>query len=133
MIVKNSAIILISPDEKTLLLKNTYGSLGWSTPGGRIDPGESGFTSAIRELYEETKIKLSLYDIEDIQKFIYKDTEIFVIRIFVKASMFKIRLSFEHSSYRWVHLEKIYEYPLEDYARKSFKKAENLGLLELAF
>jgi len=45
---------------EVLLLQRHLDDLGggqWSTPGGRVDPGEDADTAIVRELYEETSIR----------------------------------------------------------------------------
>lgn len=125
----NSAIILISPSNRTLLLKNTYGKLGWSTPGGGIDEGETAFMAATRELFEETTITLSMADIEDIRSFVYVETEIFVISLLVDEKDLNIELSQEHSRFAWVKLDDLLLYDLEKYSKNSFIQALTLGLI----
>lgn len=125
----NSAIMLISPSNRTLLLKNAYGKLGWSTPGGGIDKGETPYMAAIRELFEETSILLSTADIEDIKSFVYINTKIFVVTLLVNARDLEIELSHEHSKFAWVKLDDLSLYDLEKYCKNSFIQAFTLGLI----
>lgn len=122
----NSATILLTKSNKTLLLKKTYGKLGWTTPGGRIDDNETSFMAATRELSEETGISLSMADIEDMATFVYIDTEIYIILLLIDEDDLYVELSYEHSDYAWVHLDDLFLYDLEDYTRFSFKQAATL-------
>ena len=38
---------------RILLVRHDYGSRQWSTPGGRVEPGESPVTALLREVTEE--------------------------------------------------------------------------------
>ena len=38
---------------RILLVRHGYGSRQWSTPGGRVEPGESPVTALVREVTEE--------------------------------------------------------------------------------
>ena len=38
---------------RILLVRHGYGSRQWSTPGGRVEPGESPVTALLREVTEE--------------------------------------------------------------------------------
>lgn len=59
-----SRILLISPSNRMLLFKIRYrtgalaGMCYWATPGGKLRADESYEAAAIRELYEETGIKV---------------------------------------------------------------------------
>ena len=39
---------------RILCVKQNYGSLTWTTPGGRVEAGESPVAALIREIYEES-------------------------------------------------------------------------------
>lgn len=41
----------------------------WALPGGHIDPGEDAFMAAIRELLEETNLKVGSYDLREVGEF----------------------------------------------------------------
>lgn len=49
---------LLIRDNKVLLVKHSY-IAGWYSPGGGVDPGESGLQALKRELAEETGVTLT--------------------------------------------------------------------------
>lgn len=53
------AMCWLENDGKVLLVKNTYRD-GWVFPGGLVDKGEAPHEAAIRELREETALKVEL-------------------------------------------------------------------------
>lgn len=55
--------ILIESENKYLLVKNTYGGHYWTLPGGGIARKESKEEAIIRELAEETSLRVNLDDL----------------------------------------------------------------------
>ena len=54
-------VICFREDEVLLIQRGTAPRKGeWSIPGGRIEPGESQASAALRELYEETGVRAAL-------------------------------------------------------------------------
>lgn len=49
--------LVVDPDKNTLLMIYHKLYRSWSWPGGHVEEGEDLFYSALRELYEETKIR----------------------------------------------------------------------------
>ena len=107
--ITNSAVLLIlfhgKPSKpKVLLLKNSYGDEGWSTPGGHINNGENSLEAAKRELEEETGINDNkLWEHIKLRQFENKyKTEYFIVHTCKKP---KIKISQEHTDYNWFNLD----------------------------
>jgi len=49
---------VIVTDGDRLLLCHVTGGRHWDLPKGKIDPGEDDITAAVRELYEETSLRV---------------------------------------------------------------------------
>jgi len=47
--------IVLSRDKKIIIVNQNHDS--WSLPKGHIDPGESAYDAAVREIYEESGVK----------------------------------------------------------------------------
>lgn len=50
---------LIKNDQKLLMIRNTYGKMHWTFPGGGIKRNETAENAAIREVAEEVGIKMN--------------------------------------------------------------------------
>ncbi len=56
---KLGAAGIIIRDNKLLLVHQNYGNFKWILPGGHVEPHELPLEAAIREVYEETKLKVN--------------------------------------------------------------------------
>ena len=83
----------------------------YDVPGGRIDISESLDKALSREVYEETGLSISEYQLFDVHDtFNKKDTETWhIVRIFYKAKYKgeKIILSGDHDAHVWAPLKNI--------------------------
>ncbi len=57
---KLGAAGIIIRENKLLLVHQNYGNFRWILPGGHVEPHELPTEAAIREVYEETKIKAKI-------------------------------------------------------------------------
>ena len=58
LLLPSVAIILRDADERVLMVRDR-GSESWGLPAGSIEPGETPRTAALRELEEESGIRVS--------------------------------------------------------------------------
>lgn len=65
---KRVRVLLINNQGDILLVKSTYGTQKWELPGGGIARGEAPHDAAVREVYEETGIKLSQSNLKHLGK-----------------------------------------------------------------
>ena len=62
-------VLLLDEDDRILLIEDSDLGLDpvphwWNTPGGGVDPGETDATAAVRELFEETGLRVTEADLE---------------------------------------------------------------------
>ncbi len=104
---------VIVNNNKALVLEDTGRYAGFDVPGGKIDENETIEQALKRELLEElglTDFKtgelLTVFERED-----YKKEGINLILIFfkVEANNFDVKLSDEHSEYRWISKDDLSE------------------------
>jgi len=90
--------VIIKRGDRILLLNREDGD-GWELPGGHTEVGESYREGAIREVYQETGIKIKKL------KPVKGDKE---FRLYIaKPRCVKITLSDEHTDYIWVSSKSI--------------------------
>lgn len=115
-----SVRVLLTDDEgKVLILKRSTNSRTnpgkWELPGGKVDQGESFDHALLREVYEETKLKISLEHVVGVS-----EQNLHVIRavhIIMSGEILEgnLKLSSEHEGYAWVFFENLQEYNLADW------------------
>jgi 8-oxo-dGTP diphosphatase len=105
-----SGILPVHPDGRVLLLKRPSGT--WEPPAGRLAPGESFESGAIREVYEETGLLVAPQ--RPLATWVgerpgggYLASVTYASRITSDG----VRLSDEHLGYRWVTLDEWLELP----------------------
>lgn len=100
--------VITDSEGRVLLLKRTYGDLNWGLPGGGVDPGETIHQAILRECREEIGLEVQ----EPVLTGFYYHS-----RINAQVGIFRcsipeegvIRLSAEHSDYRWVPIPELSE------------------------
>lgn len=99
--ISGSVVHIENEKGETLLLKRGKKSRlqGWCLPGGRIDEGEEPKTAAIRELKEESGIKVK--DVKYVG--IGQSVKGFRVAIYYLKLDYtpKVKLSKEHDGFKW--------------------------------
>ncbi|MEZ0094682.1 NUDIX hydrolase [Streptacidiphilus sp. EB129] len=57
-VVTTAFALVLDAEERTLLTRVDRPGRGWEVPGGHLDPGERPVAAAVRELAEETGLRL---------------------------------------------------------------------------
>lgn len=112
-------VLITDEDNKILILKRSTGSKTnpgkWELPGGKVDQGESFDQALIREVKEETGLKISLDHVVGVS-----EQNLHLIRavhIIMSGKIIggTLKLSKEHEGYAWVFFENLSEYELADW------------------
>jgi 8-oxo-dGTP pyrophosphatase MutT (NUDIX family) len=107
-----SKVIILWRD-RFLVLERIDGD-GWELPGGHLNEGEKFAAGAKREVYEETKIKISKL------KVILKQKE---FRLYTATpKILKVKLSNEHTAYKWVNKRQFLKLKLSRGTKLNLKK-----------
>lgn len=127
---RSAGVILFYKDDgEPLFLLLHYRGRYWGFPKGLIESGESVKEAAIREANEETGIETLLF-IEDFKEKIeysYKRSGTTIhkqVTYFLAETEQKtVKLSFEHSGYKWLNFNKTMNQIIYQNDRKILKKA----------
>jgi len=123
--------IVITQNKKILLMKRAHDPKAgfYSVPGGLVELGEKFEDSAIREVEEETGLKVRLEKLIDVIDNISHDEQgvrfHYVLIGFLARPIGhenKFILSTESLDTRWVHFDELSSYPLTNTATYFFKK-----------
>jgi 8-oxo-dGTP diphosphatase len=99
-------VVIRDQEGKCLLIKRSMQSKGnpgkWDFPGGKVDPGESFDEGLLREVYEETRLRISLE--KPLTVLESESPSNRVIYLFMEGKLLDgdIELSEEHEDYSWV-------------------------------
>ena len=102
--MQKSAMVALISCNKLLLLKRgdtaPWNPGKYCLPGGMVDENESLIDCAIRELYEETNIKITPHHLYSM-KVTNKSGNSRIVFICNYDDLYYVTLSWEHSEYRW--------------------------------
>jgi dATP pyrophosphohydrolase len=113
---------------KHLIIRRSSGQLGgtWQMVSGRIEHGEKGWEAALREVKEETGLVPDrFYSANTIEAFYEVNQNcINLIPVFVGFIDTKqeVRLSHEHSEYRWITADKADDFLPSNNKRKCSRR-----------
>ena len=112
-------VLITDEDNKILILKRSTDSKTnpgkWELPGGKVDQGESFDKALLREVYEETNLKIKLDNVIGASQ---QDLPLIrAVHIIMSGSIAdgELNLSSEHEGYAWEFLENLKDYELADW------------------
>ncbi len=112
-------VLLIDEDGKILIIKRSTNSKTnpgkWELPGGKVDQGESFDQALIREVYEETNLKIVLAHVVGVCEQNLPLIRAVHIIMSGKVVEGELNLSSEHEGYAWVFFEDLADYELADW------------------
>lgn len=103
--------VVVKRNGKYLILKRSpddqHAPGGWDLPGGGVEIREQPYETALRESKEEAGITIK--NIKPLTIFAFAFDNVWSIEILVEAQYQsgKVRLSSEHTEYRWIDKEYI--------------------------
>lgn len=107
----NVSKVMVMWKDKCLFLRKNDNT--WELPGGHLNVGEKFKVAAIREVKEETGLKLSKLKLVIKQK----DFRLYITR----AKVIKVNLSDEHNDYIWINSKDIRRITLSDATKINIK------------
>ncbi len=124
-------VLLTDQNGKILILKRSTDSKTnpgkWELPGGKVNQDESFDHALIREVYEETNLKIELDHVVGAS-----EQNLHIIRavhIIMSGKIIegKLTLSSEHEGYAWVLMETLSDYELADWLEDYVNQRNILG------
>ncbi|MCL2687471.1 MAG: NUDIX domain-containing protein [Methanobrevibacter sp.] len=113
---------LLKQNDEILILKRHPNSRTnpnrWELPGGKVDPGEDFDKALIREFDEETNLEIKINDlIGAVQEdFPHKRTVAIVMNVEIISG--EIKISDEHTDWKWATIEEIKELKISGWFEK---------------
>ncbi|MBM4241348.1 MAG: NUDIX domain-containing protein [Euryarchaeota archaeon] len=112
-------VLLTDENGKVLIIKRSTDSKTnpgkWELPGGKVDQGESFDHALIREVLEETNLKIALDHVVGASEQNLPLIRAVHIIMSGKIEEGELNLSSEHDGYAWVFLENLPDYELADW------------------
>jgi len=103
--IVTKAVIIDPKTSKCLLIRRsseeTDGVCLWEGAGGKLEKGETPEQSVIREVFEETGLKVATEKLLYVSLDNYGDKDILFIVYLCKSDDVNITLSIEHTDYVW--------------------------------
>ncbi len=124
-------VLLTDQDGKILILKRSTDSKTnpgkWELPGGKVDQDESFDHALIREVYEETNLKIALEHVVGASEqnlHIIRAVHIIMSGIIIEGDL---NLSSEHEGYAWVWMDSLPDYELADWLQDYVDQRNIIG------
>jgi 8-oxo-dGTP diphosphatase len=123
---------IIEKDDKFLILKRSsekdFAPSTWETVTGRLDADESPVDGIIREVEEETSLKVDIQFPIDVGFFYRggKEFPMVFISFYCKYLEGDVSITWEHSEYKWITLEEALKLPDLQHFHVMFKNLKEM-------
>jgi len=118
-------VVIRDAEGRCLLLRRSLSSKGnpgkWEFPGGKVENGESFDIALLREVEEETGLRVSLQRVAGAADVELADRHVAYLFLEGKLDGGHVQLSSEHEDFAWVELE---ELPTMDLATQYVRFAQ---------
>ncbi len=104
----SSHAVICNTVGQILLLKATYAEHAWGLPGGGLDMGETIHDALFCECYEELGCEIELDYLSGVYFHSAVTSHAFIFKCHFKENT-EIKLSVEHSEYRWFNVDELSE------------------------
>ena len=119
--------VILNSEGKVLICKSNKWNQKYVIPGGHIEAGEKMEAALVREVKEETGLKI--YDIqllgitESVYSKSFQEQKHFIFVDFIcRSNSDQVTLNEEAQSYQWIKLSEIESYELEEFTANLLKE-----------
>ena len=120
---------IIKKDDKFLIILREPNDKSfpdhWDFPGGKIEPNEDPSIGLEREVAEGTALKLKVLEVVGVYEFDLENKGEITHRFTVYSAEFisgDVKLSHEHTDFRWATKEELLKLKIEPYMRLYFEE-----------
>ena len=109
--------VIVDGDGRVLLIQRSDKSTrphGWDLPGGGVDRGEDPRDAAVREVGEETSLKVHTLKLLTTYLSTESPQQAVLLGYAAQADSHDVQLSWEHEAFRWVSLDELKDIELPD-------------------
>ena len=118
----SAKVVILDDDGNCLLLKRSMKSKGnpgkWEFPGGKADPGETFEAALLREISEETGLKIALQHVAGAAESLLPERRVAYLIMEGRLVSGEVQLSEEHDEYRWIQKSDLLKVDLSEQFRE---------------
>lgn len=98
----------------------------WDFPGGSLEPQEPIMDALKREVMEETGLTVNVISPAYIYDDIQGERHLIILKFVCDQPAGQLKLSAEHDSYHWIHINQLQTCDLPEWMKKEVRKAYRL-------
>lgn len=95
----------------------------WDFPGGSLETEEPIMEALKREVMEETGLKVNVISPAYIYDDIQDERHLIILKFVCDQPIGQLKLSAEHESYHWIHMDDLQASTLPEWMKKEVRKA----------